>query len=68
MRAIAGALGVGKSTIDRDLSTVPSGTVQDDIDELTTTSKLDRPEKALGLDAAPSATYGGTGQPSSDTY
>jgi ParB-like chromosome segregation protein Spo0J len=36
--AIAGALGVSLKT------------VQDDIDELTTTSKFERPEKALGLD------------------
>lgn len=36
--AIAGALGVSRKT------------VQDDLDELATTSKLDRPDKALGLD------------------
>lgn len=37
-RAIAGALGVSLKT------------VQDDLDELTTTSQLDRPQKSLGLD------------------
>lgn len=35
LRAIAGALGVGKSTVERDLATVPSGTV---------------PERVTGLD------------------
>lgn len=50
LRAIAGALGVGKSTIDRDLSTVPDGTVPERIKSLDGKSRPARRPQVIARD------------------